>query len=137
MSAVPLHVVCNVAGNFGAALWDGSSHAKTLCGVALKELVDLKCLRVLPFGVTFPFVNEHCLIVVAGHLVAILVSRPVAKVLQTGLVDHPSNDFLSLGTSLASLPSWDFKQVILWCVQCQCNWIGAKDVIEVLPIGWA
>ena len=124
-----------MAWDLGAPFWDGCSDPKTLGRVIFKELIDFQHLGVLPFRVAFSFIDEYSLVVVPWNLESILVSGAIAKVLEASLVYHSSNNFLSLGISLAPFPTWHFEQVILPRVQSQRTRIVAKDVIEVSPIG--
>ena len=135
VSAIPFHIIHNVAWDLGAPFWDGCSNSKTLGCVIFKELIDFQHLGVLPFCVASSFVNECSLVMIPWNLESILVSGAIAKVLETSLVYHSSNNFLSLGISLAPFPTRHFEQVILSRVQSQRNRIVAKDVIEVSPIG--
>ena len=124
-----------MAWDLGVPFWDGCSNSETLGRVVFKELINFQHLGVLPFCVAFTFVDEHSLVMVPWNLESTLAPGAVAKVLETSLVCHSSNDFLTFGVSLASFPTRHFEQVVLLRVQSQCDWVVAKDVIEVLPIG--
>ena len=135
VSSVPLHITCNVAWNLGVPFWDGCSNSETLGRVTFKELINFQHLGVLPFRVAFSFVDECSLVMVPWNLESTLVPGAIAKVLETSLVHHSSNNFLLFGVSLAPFPTRYFEQVVLSRAQSQSNWVIAKDVIEVLPIG--
>ena len=102
-----------MAWGLGVPFWDGCSNSETLGRVIFKELINFQHLGVLPFRVAFSFVNECSLVRIPWNLESILVSGAIAKVLETSLVCHSSNDFLSLGVSLAPFPTRYFEQVVL------------------------
>ena len=102
-----------MAWDLGVPFWDGCSDPKTLGRVIFKELIDFQHLGVLPFRVAFSFIDEYSLVMVPWNLESILVSGAIAKVLEASLVCHSSNNFLSLGMSLAPFPARHFEQVVL------------------------
>ena len=62
-----------------------------------------------------------------------LVAWTVLEVLQTDLVDHTSNDLLSLGTPLTPSPTGDFQEVVLLGTQLESDGVVIEGVTQVVP----
>ena len=56
--AIVLAIVDYVTGDFGVAFWGWGAKSQVSKGVAVFQLLELKFLGVLPFGVAILLINE-------------------------------------------------------------------------------
>ena len=100
------------------------------------DLTEFDAVRVLPLGVSVGLVNFHCLVKVPWYLESIHVDRLGAERVQFSLIDRAKKTLLGLGLLLESwkLPSRGVEQLVLVCVDCDCDWISIADA-SLVPVG--
>ena len=83
----------------------GCALAQILEGVAVEELLELKVFGILPLPISLSLINHNGFLMIARDLEATLVAWTIPEVLESSLVDHPSDDLLALGVCPASSPA--------------------------------
>ena len=105
VASIPFYIVDHMAWDLLVPVRCGNALSQVLESIVVEELLEFKVFRILPFPISLSFIDHYSFLMIARDLETILVAWTIPEVLESSLVDHPSDNFLALGVCPASSPA--------------------------------